>query len=168
MIFYSNTSKNKLISILLSSDFRVKKKYKVTSIKCQKLFKGTDWKQGIGKNFIAKLKGCVRTINSNILIVEDEVKMIIAIDLKIRLENLGYYVLGIAVNGKDAIKKTGEKNPDLVLMDILLNGEIDGIETAQQIRKLMIYHLISNRAYDNSNLRKTKISKSIWFHNKTL
>ena len=65
-------------------------------------------------------------MSSKILIVEDEI--IIAIDLKMQLENLGYYVLDIAVNGKDAINKTGENNPDLVLMDILLNGDIDGIE----------------------------------------
>ena len=71
-------------------------------------------------------------MNPKILIVEDEI--IIAIDLKIRLEDLGYYVPGIAVNGRDAIKKTGEKNPDIILMDILLNGEKDGIEVAQQIR----------------------------------
>jgi len=122
-----------------------------------KVIKGTDWKQWIGKNFTAKPKGCVRTINSNILIVEDEI--IIAIDLKIRLENLGYYVLGIAVNGKDAIKKTGEKNPDLVLMDILLNGEIDGIETAQQIRKLYdIPFIYLTGSYDNSILERAKIT----------
>ncbi len=48
------------------------------------------------------------TVKSKILIVENEI--IIGIDLKIRLENLGYYVPGIAVNGEDAIKKTVEKN----------------------------------------------------------
>jgi len=71
-------------------------------------------------------------VSSKILIVEDEI--IIAIDLKIRLEDLGYYVPGIAVNGRDAIKKTGEKNPDIILMDILLNEDKDGIQVAQQIR----------------------------------
>jgi CheY-like chemotaxis protein len=108
--------------------------------------------------FVAKPdKGRVKTISSNILIVEDEI--IIAIDLKIRLENLGYYVMGIAVNGKDAIKKTGEKNPDLVLMDILLNGEIDGIETAQRIRKLYnITFIYLTGSYDNSILERAKIT----------
>ncbi len=108
--------------------------------------------------FVAKPdKGRVKTISSNILIVEDEI--IIAIDLKIRLENLGYYVMGIAVNGKDAIKKTGEKNPDLVLMDILLNGEIDGIETAQRIRKLYnIPFIYLTGSYDNSILERAKIT----------
>ena len=55
----------------------------------------------------------------------------IAIDLKLRLENLGYIVLGIAVNGEDAIIKTRERNPDLVLMNIILNGNLSGIETAR-------------------------------------
>ena len=71
-------------------------------------------------------------MSSKIFIVEDEI--LIAIDLKIRLEDLGYYVPGIAVNGRDAIKKTGEKNPDIILMDILLNEDKDGIQIAQQIR----------------------------------
>ena len=73
-------------------------------------------------------------LGSKILIVEDEI--IIAIDLKMRLENLGHYVLDTAFNGKDAITKTGETNPDLVLIDIQLNGEIDGIDAANQIHEL--------------------------------
>jgi YesN/AraC family two-component response regulator len=48
-----------------------------------------------------------KTVKSKILIVEDEI--IIAIDLKIRLENLGYLVPGIALSGEDAIKKAREK-----------------------------------------------------------
>ncbi len=89
-------------------------------------------------------------MSSKILIVEDEI--IIAIDLKIRLENLGYYVPGIAVNGNDAIKKTGEKNPDLILMDILLNGETDGIEVAQQIRNKYDIPIIYLTGSQNDNL----------------
>jgi len=49
---------------------------------------------------------------------------------------LGHYVLDTAFNGKDAITKTGETNPDLVLIDIQLNGEIDGIDAANQIHEL--------------------------------
>ncbi len=84
------------------------------------------------------------------MIVEDEI--IIAIDLKIRLENLGYNVLGISVNGRDAIKKTGEKSPDLVLMDILLKGEIDGIEAAKRIRKLYDIPFIYLTGSDDDSL----------------
>ena len=74
------------------------------------------------------------TVNSKILIVEDE--SIVAMDLKQRLENMDYNVVAIAGKGKDAIKKTEELSPDLVLMDILLKGDLNGIETAQKIRYL--------------------------------
>ena len=47
--------------------------------------------------------GSVRTVSLKIIIVEDEI--IIALDLKLRLENLGHYVLDTAFNGEDAIKK---------------------------------------------------------------
>ncbi len=102
---------------------------------------------------------------SKILIVEDEI--IIAIDLKIRLENLGYYVPGIAVNGRDAIKKTAEKNPDIVLMDILLDGEKDGIEVAQQIRNqynIPIIYLTGSQ--NNSTLERAKITEPYGYINK--
>jgi CheY-like chemotaxis protein len=109
--------------------------------------------------------GSVRTVSSKILIVEDEI--IIAIDLKIRLENLGYYVPGIAVNGKDAIKKTGEKNPDLILMDILLNGDTDGIEAAQQIRNQYNIPIIYLTGSQNDSLmERAKITEPYGYINK--
>ena len=104
-------------------------------------------------------------MSSKILIVEDEI--IIAIDLKIRLENLGYFVPGIAVNGDDAIKKTGEKNPDLILMDIVLNGEKDGIEVAQQIRdqyNIPIIYLTGSQ--NNSLMERAKITEPYGYINK--
>jgi CheY-like chemotaxis protein len=70
-------------------------------------------------------------LNSKILIVEDE--GIVARDIKNRLETMGYDVVGISGNGKDAINITVEQTPDLILMDIMLTGDLDGIETAKQI-----------------------------------
>lgn len=67
-----------------------------------------------------------------IFIVEDE--YIVAKDLKLRLENMGHDVVGIASEGKEALRKTGETIPDLILMDIVLQGDLDGIETAQRIK----------------------------------
>ncbi|HLA08241.1 MAG TPA: PAS domain-containing protein [Anaerolineales bacterium] len=76
-----------------------------------------------------------------ILIVETEKNS--AADLQIRLERLGYIVLGIASSGDEAISKTGDLNPDIVLMNIKLRGGKDGIKTGELIhlnhRKPIIY-----------------------------
>ena len=69
---------------------------------------------------------------ASILIVEDE--SIIALDIRTNLESKGYQVAGQSDRGEDAIKKAGELHPDLILMDINLKGEIDGIVAATQIR----------------------------------
>ena len=68
-----------------------------------------------------------------ILIVEDE--RIIALDLRQKLRRLGYDVPGVAHNGTDALSMAVELNPDLVLMDIVLEGDMDGIETARRMRE---------------------------------
>ena len=69
----------------------------------------------------------------NILLVEDE--RIIAIDLQRRLERFGYSVTGIAASGDQAIELVKKHSPDIILMDIMLVGDIDGIETATLIKK---------------------------------
>ena len=69
-----------------------------------------------------------------ILIVEDE--MIIAIDIQNTLRHLGYLQTFIAPNGETAMVQVAKEAPDLVLMDIGLGGNVDGIDTAEQIRKL--------------------------------
>lgn len=66
-----------------------------------------------------------------ILVVEDE--RVIARDIKACLENLGYAVPAIASSGVEAIEKAKALHPDMVLMDIRLEGEMDGIQAAQQI-----------------------------------
>ncbi|QXE23932.1 two-component hybrid sensor and regulator [Richelia sinica FACHB-800] len=70
----------------------------------------------------------------DILVVEDE--YILAINLKESLELIGYRVLDIVDSGADAIEKALQLRPNLVLMDIRLRGELDGIEAAGQIWKL--------------------------------
>ena len=70
--------------------------------------------------------------NRSILLVEDE--QIIAFNLKNRLEKLGYTVPAFVANGKDAIAKTEEHQPDLILMDIMLEGDMDGVEAASVIK----------------------------------
>ncbi len=83
-----------------------------------------------------------------------------AADLKIRLESLGYSIVGIAVTGKDAIKKTQETKPDMVLMDIILKGDMDGIDAAQIIRDRFDIPFIYLTAYfDNAILERAKITQ---------
>jgi PAS domain S-box-containing protein len=69
--------------------------------------------------------------HANILIVEDE--QIVAWDIKERLEGLGYQIAARATSGEAAIVNLEKSKPDLVLMDIQLPGQLNGIETAQII-----------------------------------
>jgi CheY-like chemotaxis protein len=93
-----------------------------------------------------------RMDDSNILIVEDD--FIVAIDLKIHLEKMGCNVLDITDNGEDAFNKTQETNPDLILMDIDLKGDIDGIDTIHQIHKLYDVPVIYLTGYNDINTIK--------------
>lgn len=71
--------------------------------------------------------------SGTILIVEDEA--ITALDIKQSLTGMGYDVCGVVSTGELAITRAGEYRPDLVLMDIKLAGEMNGIEAAAQIRE---------------------------------
>ena len=73
---------------------------------------------------------------TSILIVEDEA--LIASDLQMRLEDMGYRVVGVAATGKEALKLIAEKRPDLVLMDIVLRGEMDGVDVARRVKELRV------------------------------
>jgi len=68
---------------------------------------------------------------SKILIVEDE--RIIALEMRRKLESMGYDVSAIVSSGEEAVRMAEELYPDLVLMDIILQGEMDGVEAAGQI-----------------------------------
>ncbi|MDO9044787.1 MAG: PAS domain S-box protein [Methanobacteriaceae archaeon] len=72
-------------------------------------------------------------ISLDIVIVEDEA--ITALDIKRKLEHWGHSAPKVAHSGADAIQLVNETNPDLILMDIVLKGEIDGIETVNEIKK---------------------------------
>lgn len=92
-----------------------------------------------------------------ILVVEDE--SIVAMDIKHRLESMGYTVPGITSSGEEAVEKAAETNPDLVLMDIVLKGEIDGIEAAQQIKDSLDIPVVYLTAYsDDKTLKRAKIT----------
>lgn len=96
--------------------------------------------------------------NVSLLVVEDEV--IIAANLQSKLEDLGYSVLALAHSGEEALEKMAGHHPDLVLMDIQLAGEIDGIETAAHIRERFGIPVIFLTAYaDEETLQRAKITE---------
>ena len=94
---------------------------------------------------------------TTLLIVEDEV--LVAKDISQRLTQMGYEVIGTAGKGADAIERTLQLRPDLVLMDIHLRDDIDGIEAAQQIHKVYDVPVIFCTAYSNNDtLERAKIT----------
>ncbi|WP_375492601.1 ATP-binding protein [uncultured Nostoc sp.] len=95
---------------------------------------------------------------ARILVVEDEV--IVARTIASQLSQLGYIVTGTASSGKVAIAKASETQPELVLMDIILKGEMDGIATAIQIRQQLDVPVIYLTAYgDEHTLERAKITQ---------
>lgn len=71
---------------------------------------------------------------TNLLILEDD--MIIAADISLHLTRLGYEVTCILSSGEDAIVQVQQEAPDLMLVDINLKGDLDGVETVHKIRQL--------------------------------
>ena len=71
--------------------------------------------------------------NINVYIVEDE--SIVAKDIQNSLKKLGYNVLGISNNGADAIKNIVDLEPNIVLMDIMIKGNMTGIDVAETLKK---------------------------------
>lgn len=110
--------------------------------------------------------------NSRILIVEDE--GIIAKDIQSTLNRLGYSVIGIASSGEEAIKKAMEIHPDIVLMDIVLEGAMDGVEAAEYIHDHFDIPVVYLTAYsDDTTLQRAKITEPFGyilkpFHEKEL
>ena len=91
-----------------------------------------------------------------ILLVEDE--SIEAMDIKRTLESFGYEVPYIASSGEDAIEKAPAILPDLILMDIILNGKINGIQVANEIEKLNIPVIYLTAHTEESTVQKAKLT----------
>jgi len=95
---------------------------------------------------------------AKILIVEDEI--IVARDLQANLQRMGYEVVGIAVSGRMAVKLATRMRPDLVLMDIALKGNMDGIEAAEEIGGLFDIPVIYLTAHsDTSTFARAKMTR---------
>ncbi|MDK2825124.1 MAG: two-component system, response regulator PdtaR [Methanolobus sp.] len=96
--------------------------------------------------------------NEKIMIVEDE--KIVALDIKDSLEHFGYSVPCMADSGEDAISFIDKCQPDLILMDIVLKGKIDGIEAARTIRDNYDIPVIYLTAYsDEKTLQRAKLTE---------
>jgi DNA-binding LytR/AlgR family response regulator len=97
-------------------------------------------------------------LKTNILIVEDE--SIVAKDIQHSLVKLGYTVVGTASSADKALEILRTEQPGIVLMDIMIKGELNGIQTAEIIRKQYAIPVIFLTAYaDESTLAKAKISE---------
>ncbi len=95
---------------------------------------------------------------TKILIVEDE--SIVAKDIQFSLNKLGYAVCGIASSCDKAIDLAEKEQPDLVLMDIMLKGDINGIDTALKMKEQFTIPVIFLTAYaDEATLEKAKIAE---------
>ena len=101
-------------------------------------------------------------MSETLLIVEDEA--IVAADLKATLERSGYTVLGPAESGEAAVEIAAEQHPDLILMDIRLAGEMDGIEAAARIRQQLHLPVVFLTAHsDEATLSRARESAPLGF-----
>ncbi len=95
---------------------------------------------------------------TNVLVVEDE--SIVSKDIQHSLKKLGYNVVGAASTGEQAVQLAMDTMPDIILMDIMLKGEMNGIEAATQIRTETNIPVIFLTAYaDESTLNKAKVTQ---------
>lgn len=96
--------------------------------------------------------------NCNILVVEDEA--IVSKDIQQSLKKLGYTIVGASATGEKAIELALKHKPDLVLMDIMLKGEMSGIDAAKKIKETLSIPVIYLTAYaDENTLSKAKVTE---------
>ena len=97
-------------------------------------------------------------LKSKILIVEDDA--IEAMDIRINLENMGYEVSAVTSSGEEAFQKISQSMPDLVLIDIIIKGKMNGVELAQKLKDmydLPFIYLTSNS--EEKTLEKAKLTE---------
>jgi len=103
------------------------------------------------------LKNEMTLKKKRIIVVENE--LIVSKNIENQLIKLGYEVVAIIDNGPDAVAKAAELSPDLVLMDIHLSGDMDGIEAAHQIGTKNQIPVVYLTAYaDNNTIQRAKIT----------
>ncbi|GBF43043.1 putative PAS/PAC sensor protein [Leptospira ellinghausenii] len=99
------------------------------------------------------------------MIVEDNA--VVAMHLKMLLEQNGYLVIGKCTRGEDAILMAESNSPDLIFMDIMLEGEVNGIDATHKIRKFSNAPIIFMSALtDENSLRQMNQFSNIKLTNK--
>lgn len=99
---------------------------------------------------------------ARILVVEDEA--IVAMDISAMLRGLGYEIEGPASTGEEAVRLAESERPDLVLMDIMLRGGMDGVEAARRIREATGAPVVYLTAYaDESTLLRAKVAEPLGY-----
>jgi PAS domain S-box-containing protein len=95
---------------------------------------------------------------TKILIVEDEI--LIARELETRLRGLGYAIASIALSGEEAVRAASELRPDIVLVDVVLKGPMDGIAVADEMRTRLDLPIVYVTAYaDESTVQRAKVTE---------
>ncbi len=101
-------------------------------------------------------------MKAQVLVVEDNT--IVAKDIQYSLKQLGYTVPTIAFSGEEAILEAEEIRPDLVLMDIRLKGDMDGVEAARQIHERFDIPVIYLTAHsDDSTIQRAETTQSFGY-----
>lgn len=96
-------------------------------------------------------------VRGRVLVVED--MAVVAMDIESTLGQLGYEVVGAVATGEEAVQVAATARPDLVLMDINLAGQVDGVEAAHQIRDRYQIPVVYLTAYsDEDTLQRAKLS----------
>ena len=95
---------------------------------------------------------------TNILVVEDE--SIVARDIRNMLLGMGYTVAAVVPTGEEAVAVAGDKMPDLALVDVMLQGEMTGVEAADHIYSKYNIPIVYLTAYaDESTLQRAKVTE---------
>src|SRR5512145_1997148 len=93
-----------------------------------------------------------------ILLAEDEA--LLAKDIEYKIKRMGHEFAGYAVSGETAVALAHQHKPNLVLMDIRLHGQMDGIEAAQRIRNEFDIPIVFITAYaDDETLQRAKTAE---------
>ncbi|MBN1417180.1 MAG: sigma 54-interacting transcriptional regulator [Planctomycetes bacterium] len=108
------------------------------------------------------LEGEASRRSARILIVEDE--SIVAEDIRVGLEHMGYEVCGVVASGEGALKELDGHTPDLVLMDVALAGPLDGVQTAEEVRRRFRIPVVYLTAHaDDDTLRRAGVTEPFGF-----